>query len=107
MSAARVASDASSRFMFFSVGVLGVVVLAAGLWTGAQYGGNYKEVGADGKGGYTEALSFHRRGSPQSPLTEAGTGSSLINRACLRTSCEARCSPSLDLHPRSTITKMD
>ena len=37
--------------MFFSVGVLGVVVLAAGLWAGAQYGGNYKEVGADGKGG--------------------------------------------------------
>ena len=53
MSAARVASDASSRFMFFSVGVLGVVVLAAGLWTGTQYGGNYKEVGADGKGGNT------------------------------------------------------
>ena len=50
MSAARVASDASSRFMFFSVGVLGVVVLAEGLWAGAQYGGNYKEVGADGKG---------------------------------------------------------
>ena len=53
MSAAKVASDASSRFMFSSVGVLGVVVLAAGLWAGTQYGGNYKEVGADGKGGNT------------------------------------------------------
>ena len=29
---------------------VGVVVLAAGLWASAQYGGNYKEVGADGKG---------------------------------------------------------
>ena len=36
--------------MFSSVGVLVVMVLAAALWTGAQYGGNYKEVGADGKG---------------------------------------------------------
>ena len=53
MSAAKVASDASSRFMFFSAGVLGVVVLAAGLWASAQYGGNYKEVGADGKGGFS------------------------------------------------------
>ena len=41
--------------MFFSVGVMGVMVLAAGLWTGTQYSGNYKEVGADGKGGNTVA----------------------------------------------------
>ena len=58
--------------MFFSVGVLGVVVLAAGLWAGAQYGGNYKEVGADGKGGFGIA-SFTRNNNYDAPSTEQVT----------------------------------
>ena len=42
------------------------MVLAAGLWTGAQYGGNYKEVGADGKGGCYVGLhpTDDREGNP-------------------------------------------
>ena len=58
--------------MFFSVGVLGVVVLAAGLWASTQYGGNYKEVGADGKGDVTWACA-HRMTAKAIPQPQLGT----------------------------------